>query len=172
MDIQALKRSFREACLREGVEPEAGANSFQAVEAQTRLRKQDWYANAEAQVVAHSLRCPLNYDSGYGTADSITVAQRASRLWWARVWLWSGAGSLHRTFVYHNTPYERFEVIGQALEPTEVEAVKAVRVHAKRLQASTLAPYRRQQAHFWRLLVRETMREGVTAQAPMPAGAR
>lgn len=168
MDKEALIRSFREVCEREGVDPDEGANSFQAVDAQTRLRKADWYAVAEARVVAHSEKHPLRYDNGRGEADPLTVAQRSSRQWWARQWFWSGARSLHRTFVYHNTPYERFEVIGQALEPTEIEAVKRVREQAKALQATVMHQYRRQQAAVWRGLVKEVLveaRVGVTAVA-------
>lgn len=144
-DIEALKTEWRARCQERGIDPAAGATTYQVANVLADRARATHHARMAALVEAHAFqhapssriifhqwhpktrhwelkRWPYgNWDDGRGCLDAVKVDIAASRLWWLVVAMWSQRNGRNDSAVWR---------------PAEVRAIALIREDAKELLKS------------------------------------
>lgn len=95
IDIDALKRDWRRKAALHGVNVLEGVTVYTEANMKAQAAKEGHYERMAALVREHAERHPLNYDNGYGEADTYKVKRQARRDWWVYAFYWKQGPNYH-----------------------------------------------------------------------------
>ena len=153
-NYEDFKARWRALAAERGIDPEQGATAFQAVDAQTEVRKDTHYQRQRRAVYNDTLKPDAwkRYDNGHGEVDTLKVERQAGRSWWAYSEYWRGGGrhiTIHRpkwtdrhvrtsnrgyVTVEFEIEDEQVEMVVSRIPPPDVDAFRSLIQQARALE--------------------------------------